>query len=1759
MYRFVRMIKGNKERNMFEFRNFGIRLIVALAMFQFVALTGYASHISGGSIKYAHVTTGLNQWYIEAGVFRDCGGASFNSTSLTITAFCNATLATTLLTLPHLPFVGPVPAPFGGPYAGVSVPTNLVAEEVSDVCDKVLNPNSTPNSNCRGGSVQGYTRFKYAGTFTLAPCNYWKLGFSPVCCRNTGSSNTSSGSMWVETWFDSQNFPTNTAPEFADEVKPIPSTCVGKTVFYGIGTLDPDGDSLRFELNCAMQSSGNCVTYNSGFSATQPSPGLKLDSTTGLISFTPQSVGKRVVAFWVKEYERCTGRWKAQTLRDVQFRVEQCSNNVPRDISGISNLQGKNAVKLGGYKLQVCNGTTVSWEDTIYDPDAADTLVFTSNYAQVMPGATMQTTFLARNKAVVKFTWYASIGISPVKIFYMVFNDDKCDYPGNGFSVFEIQVQNSTGAGPDILLCAGVDTAFIEGTGGSLYKWKTVWGDSLIWSGPNKNIWGDTTATDTNKRIKFFPSKTTYLEVTSDMKNGCLISYACQGKDSIRIVAAKDYKLIKSSDTVICFHDSVLQLSVVPDSAHFQYSYKWEANKTLSSDTVNNPIAIPIVTQKYKITVTSDSGCVKNDSINVVVTPPMPPVIKATTLSDPACPGVPAQIKLSLGRIPKNCGPTTAKCVGAIERSTSDSTNNYNGAGATGVGNWPCPYGASQRSARQQFLYTAAELSAMGVTRGTIEALGFNVVNTNGAGSMVDFTIRMTCMNPTSSTLNSWVLATTQVFNPKTISVSNGWNMHNFDQNYDYDGVSNLLVEICFTNLSSTPTNNASVAYTVTPVNSCLGVYGNIAQCSANSMSLIANRNRPNLRLSFCGARDSAEFKFKWTPAAGLNSRTAKDPWATIHGQMTYTVLLSDTFGKCSDSTSITMNVSNLDAGKDTSICPNDTILLTPKVKMSCNGRGKYKWAPSQYFPNDSLQNPLVSVPKTTVVTVTFSDSCGCVMKDSLTIFADSLKAPQAINKNPRCGFMDGSIDIVPVGGWSPYTYSIDSGKTYSGISKFVGLGPLYYNLRVTDKLGCVSPVAPDTLFNAGAPRIIGFSTTDISCKSFADGTISITTSGGVQPLSFSVDSGATWGASNVIGGLRAGKYIMYARGAGLCTSFPETVFLTEPDTFTLDFEINTDSCFNQGNGWAEARLNGGVKPYTTTWLGVKPGASKNPVVVGDSIYKNLYAFNNYIYKAVDSNGCIIDSTFTVGETPNIVIDSLTSIPSTCFGYDNAEISIHAVGGNPALGKGSYFFSLDSGKNYYPPTFGGNPNFATLDTSVVKHGIGAKAHNIFVRDESGCIGTSIIVPTQPDLMVLTTPQDSIKICVSTCTRMQVFSVGGNNTDHKYHWTPSIGTSNVVNVCPEKNSIYSVYATDNKGCASNSQLMRVYLYDSLKVFTSPDTSICAGSVASLRSYPSGGDGYGYNFKWSPFSNLSNAFISNPFATPRSRAVYKVTIGDECGSPEASDTVVVEILPQPEVNFVGDTLAGCPPLISKFQNLTNASAKCRWEFGDGSRTQTCQDVYKTYTQAGKYDVTLVVESVDGCKDSLKKENYVDIYRVPRAGFSMSPQPTDILNTNIHFEDESEGRIIEWNWNFASMDTSLERNPTFRFPDEAAGKYPVRLDVYSDLGCKDDTIRYVVINAKYFLYIPSSFTPNGDGKNDTWKPLGTGFEPDFFHVTVFDRWGRLVYESIDYNDAWDGVVSTSGEKAPVGVYSYKIVAGDANNEKERHELFGTITIVK
>ena len=144
----------------------------------------------------------------------------------------------------------------------------------------------------------------------------------------------------------------------------------------------------------------------------------------------------------------------------------------------------------------------------------------------------------------------------------------------------------------DTAVCRG-DTVHLNASGGKLYQWKSVYGDSLYYSGPKQTIWSDTTIADTNRTMKFLPSKTTLLEVWSDLQEGCIAAQACSVRDTIKIVVADTFNVSMHMDTLICFNDSTIPIFVKPDRTTSTYNYKWSPSGYVDYDTVRNPNATP--------------------------------------------------------------------------------------------------------------------------------------------------------------------------------------------------------------------------------------------------------------------------------------------------------------------------------------------------------------------------------------------------------------------------------------------------------------------------------------------------------------------------------------------------------------------------------------------------------------------------------------------------------------------------------------------------------------------------------------------------------------------------------------------------------------------------------------------------------------------------------------------------------------------------------------------------------------------------------------------------------------------------------------------------------------------------------------------------------------------------------------------------------------------------------------------------------------
>jgi len=157
-------------------------------------------------------------------------------------------------------------------------------------------------------------------------------------------------------------------------------------------------------------------------------------------------------------------------------------------------------------------------------------------------------------------------------------------------------------------------------------------------------------------------------------------------------------------------------------------------------------------------------------------------------------------------------------------------------------------------------------------------------------------------------------------------------------------------------------------------------------------------------------------------------------------------------------------------------------------------------------------------------------------------------------------------------------------------------------------------------------------------------------------------------------------------------------------------------------------------------------------------------------------------------------------------------------------------------------------------------------------------------------------------------------------------------------------------------------------------------------------------------------------------------------------------------------------------------------------------------------------------------------------------------------VRFQDESKGNITAWEWRFGRAGVAFDRNPFYVFT--AFGKDTVTLRVINRLsGCEsisEDNLIVNVINS--LLEVPNTFTPNGDGANDEFRVVYSSIKK--YHIVVFNRWGRKVYESTNPAEGWDGTVG--GSMAPPGVYFYYIEA-EGYEKGEKHKLHGPIHLIR
>jgi gliding motility-associated-like protein len=166
---------------------------------------------------------------------------------------------------------------------------------------------------------------------------------------------------------------------------------------------------------------------------------------------------------------------------------------------------------------------------------------------------------------------------------------------------------------------------------------------------------------------------------------------------------------------------------------------------------------------------------------------------------------------------------------------------------------------------------------------------------------------------------------------------------------------------------------------------------------------------------------------------------------------------------------------------------------------------------------------------------------------------------------------------------------------------------------------------------------------------------------------------------------------------------------------------------------------------------------------------------------------------------------------------------------------------------------------------------------------------------------------------------------------------------------------------------------------------------------------------------------------------------------------------------------------------------------------------------------------------------------------------------IDQEVQFINNSIG-TTQWIWSFGDGDYSNEEDPRHYYGKE--GNYLVQL-LASNGFCYDTAYQYVNIDPLLAVYIPNAFTPGlsastMDGHNDYFYPQGVGIDEESYDMFIFDRWGKLVWQTGLFQKKWDGRHMESLETVPVGTYVYQITFRE-EADLDRHVYNGVVHVIR
>lgn len=794
----------------------------------------------------------------------------------------------------------------------------------------------------------------------------------------------------------------------------------------------------------------------------------------------------------------------------------------------------------------------------------------------------------------------------------------------------------------------------------------------------------------------------------------------------------------------------------------------------------------------------------------------------------------------------------------------------------------------------------------------------------------------------------------------------------------------------------------------------------------------------------------------------------------------------------------------------------NPAICVGQSVSLTASGGPGYTW--SEPPPGGTLSATVgatVTATPTTTTTYTVSSSQGiCTNTFAVTVTVNPLPTPVI---SPLTSSICAGDSIQLTCGPGPYA-SVSwspSSSLSSGTGATVDAFPTAtqtYTATATDANGC-SDTTSATVTIIPMPVV---SVTPNSPSVCPGQSVFLTASGATT---YVWSSGATTDTTTVAPST-ATTYTVVGTTGGSCVD-SATVTVTINPNIVVSAGLPDSIC--PGAQAVLSATPGNAATYTWTGSGIVSGGSTATPTVAPA------STATYVVNIVDVNGCSGTDSVEIFVRPLPVANAGADV-SICTG---SSTQLSATGGQ------IYNWSPSNGLS---ATNTSNPFAAPTATQT---------YVVTVTDLYSCVDSDTVVVTVNPLPAVSAGPD-VYVCGNGA---QLNASGAAN----YSWSPAtdLSASNIANplASPTTTTTYVVTGIDNNGCV-NTDTVVVFVFQPLTVLMSAPASICPGGSAPVSAQASGGDN-NYTYSWSPAAGLSSTSSASPTASPATTTTYVVTVNDGCGSASVSDSVVVTVYPTPTVTVTPDITSGCMPLCVNFTgtSVPSASQSCSWDFGDGNTGTGCT-VQHCYGIAGDYSITLNITDGNGCAGSVAVPNLIHVYPLPVAGFTASPMETSILSPGITFTPNCLN-CDSTVYMIGHPDSLMITNSAFTYTFNDTGAFTITQIVYTQYGCTDQTDVVVIIKPDYVIYVPNAFSPNDDGVNDIFLPLGEGIDPQHFDMWIYDRWGNLIYQTNDLYKGWNGKVQGHTDISQIDAYVWKIKCRDRAGNI--HNYIGHLSLIK